>query len=173
MKSLFNDKKGEKTKLSEIVSIKGGKLETQRAKKNGKYPFYICSKEPLRIDFADYNQEAVLVAGTGAVYSFYVNGKFNARQKVHILSKKENIKIEMKLLYYIINNNLDYFRNNQAGGALKNIDQEGVLNFEFSIPENPDKILKIAENLEKDIENSVLKIKKLELLKKGLLNKLL
>lgn len=146
--------RGQRVKLSDLVDIKGGRLESKYAKENGEYPFFVCGAEPLKIDKADYDQEAVLLAGTGEVYAFYYNGKFNARQKVHILTKKKeaSVDISMKLLYYIINNNLDYFRDRQQGATMKNVDQENVMSFEFNLPEDPVKALEKLEQKTKIIE---------------------
>lgn len=155
--------RGQKVKLSDLVDIKGGRLESKYAKEDGQYPFFVCGAEVLKIDKADYDQEAVLLAGTGEVYAFYYNGKFNARQKVHILTKKKDspVEIDMKLLYYIINNNLDYFRARQQGATMKNVDQDNVMGFEFNLPEDPKKSLEqlqhktqIIELIKKDLMNN-------------------
>lgn len=167
--------KGSRIKLSDIVSIRGGRLETKSEVKNGKYPFFICAEDPVRINNADYDQEAVLVAGTGKVYIFYYNGKFNARQKVHILSKRTDVTInyDLKLLYYIMKYNVEYFRGKQAGMGLKNVDQEGVMGFDFIMPENSSLALQLLETNFKKIDILKEKKQKLEQLKKGLLNDLL
>lgn len=48
-----------------LCDIKTGKLDANAASPNGKYPFFTCSRETLKIDNYAYDCECVLVAGNG------------------------------------------------------------------------------------------------------------
>lgn len=87
-------------RLKFLCSIKTGDKDTADRKDNGKYPFYVRSQTPEKIDSYTYDGEAILTAGDGAgvgkVYH-YVNGKFDYHQRVYKFSDFENI--EGKLLF--------------------------------------------------------------------------
>lgn len=63
-----------KCKLSEICSFTTGKLNSNAAVENGKYPFFTCSPETLKINDYAFDQEAILLAGNNAegISSFIV-----------------------------------------------------------------------------------------------------
>ena len=63
-----------KVKLGELTKIRTGKLDANAASENGEYPFFTCSKEPLRISTYSYDCECVLVAGNGDLNAKYYNG---------------------------------------------------------------------------------------------------
>ena len=75
-------------KLGEIVSIKTGKIDANKAVENGKYPFFTCAKEISRINDAPYEGKVVLVAGNGDLNVKYYEGKFNAYQRTYFLTLK-------------------------------------------------------------------------------------
>ena len=54
----------------------------------------------FKIDTYAYDDEAVLVAGNGNLNVKYFYGKFNAYQRTYILTKKENLKVNIKYIYY-------------------------------------------------------------------------
>ena len=53
----------EKVRVSDLTKIRTGKLDANASSEDGKYPFFTCSKEPLRISTYTYDCECVLVAG--------------------------------------------------------------------------------------------------------------
>lgn len=76
-------------RIDELVAISTGGRNTQDKKPDGAYPFFVRSQQIERIDTFTYDKEAVLTAGdgvgTGKIYH-YINGKFDAHQRVYILS---------------------------------------------------------------------------------------
>ena len=72
-------------KLKELVKIRTGKLDANASDENGDYPFFTCSKNPLRINNYSYDCECVLVAGNGDLNVKYYNGKFDAYQRTYII----------------------------------------------------------------------------------------
>ena len=93
-----------KMRLGELIKIQTGKLDANASKKNGKYPFFTCSKEPLYIDDFNYDCECVLVAGNGDLNVKYYMGKFNAYQRTYIIENKFGNKLYMPYLYYFLEN---------------------------------------------------------------------
>ena len=71
----------EKVRVSDLTKIRTGKLDANASSEDGKYPFFTCSKEPLRISTYTYDCECVLVAGNGDLNVKYYNGKFDNNKK--------------------------------------------------------------------------------------------
>ena len=78
-----------KLKLGNYTKIKTGKLDANASVENGKYPFFTCSNNTLRINDYAYDCECVLVAGNGDLNVKYYNGKFNAYQRTYIIESNE------------------------------------------------------------------------------------
>ncbi|MCX7423793.1 MAG: restriction endonuclease subunit S [Planctomycetia bacterium] len=89
--------------LSEIADLRTGKLDSNAAVERGRYPFFTCSPETLRIDHCAFDCEAALLAGNNANGVFpvkYYHGKFNAYQRTYVITSKDRLKLNTKYLYY-------------------------------------------------------------------------
>ena len=109
-----------KMKLKDLINIRTGKLDANASSENGKYPFFTCSKETLKINEYSYDCECVLLAGNGDLNVKYYNGKFDAYQRTYILECKNDI-ISTKYLYYFMKKYLKILRNQSIGGVIKYI----------------------------------------------------
>lgn len=107
-------------KLEELIDIRTGKLDVNASSENGKYPFFTCSKDILKIDTYSYDCECVLLAGNGELNVKYYNGKFDAYQRTYILESNSNI-ISVKYLYYFMQKYIETLRNQAIGGVIKYI----------------------------------------------------
>ena len=86
----------EKFHLCELCSIRTGRLDANAAVENGRYPFFTCSREELRINKYSFNGEAILLAGNGDVgHTKYYSGKLAAYQRTYVLM---DFKINPKLI---------------------------------------------------------------------------
>ena len=84
----MNSTKWHKKTLAEIADFKTGKLNSNQANEKGKYPFFTCSPDALRINEYAFDQDAVLLAGNNANGIFHLNrykGKFNAYQRTYVI----------------------------------------------------------------------------------------
>lgn len=108
-------------KLGDFVKIKTGKLDANAADEGGKYPFFTCSKTPLRINNYSYDCECVLVAGNGDLNVKYYNGKFDAYQRTYVIEGKEDSQISIRYLYYFLDKYVETLRNQSIGGVIKYI----------------------------------------------------
>ena len=76
------------------MKIETGSRNTEHKSDNGKYLFFVRSPQVEHIDSYHYDCEAVLTAGdgvgTGKIFH-YVNGKFDAHQRVYIMSQFKDI----------------------------------------------------------------------------------
>ena len=151
----------EKVNLGEYVRIKTGKLDANASNINGKYPFFTCSNEPLRINDYSYDCECVLVAGNGDLNVKYYNGKFDAYQRTYIIESKDKNILNTKYLYYIIDANMEQLRRNAIGGVIKYIKLGNLTNIKFELAEikiqnyiieELDKVQEIIDLRKKQIE---------------------
>ena len=110
-----------KVKLGDLTKIRTGKLDANASSPNGKYPFFTCSKEPLRINSHSYDCECVLVAGNGDLNVKYYNGKFDAYQRTYIIEDNGNNQLYMPYLYYFMEGYVEELRKLSIGGVIKYI----------------------------------------------------
>lgn len=110
-----------KVKLGDLTKIRTGKLDANASSPNGKYPFFTCSKEPLRINSHSYDCECVLVAGNGDLNVKYYNGKFDAYQRTYIIEDNGNNQLYMPYLYYFMESYVEELRKLSIGGVIKYI----------------------------------------------------
>ena len=150
-----------KVKLGDFVSIKTGKLDANASNTNGRYPFFTCANEPLKIDNYSYDCECVLVAGNGDLNVKYYNGKFDAYQRTYIIESKDTKNLLNKYLYYLINSKIVKLREDSIGGVIKYIKLSNLTEIKFEqikvqeqkeLVENLDKVQEIIDIREKQIE---------------------
>lgn len=110
-----------KVKVGDITKIKTGKLDANASSTDGKYPFFTCSKEPLKIDTYSYDCECVLVAGNGDLNVKYYNGKFDAYQRTYIIEDDSNGLLYMPYLYCFLERYIEVLRKQSIGGVIKYI----------------------------------------------------
>ena len=124
-----------KVKLGELTKIKTGKLDANAASEDGKYPFFTCSKEPLKISTYSYDCECVLVAGNGDLNAKYYNGKFDAYQRTYIIESNGDGRLYLPYLYYFMTRYLQELRKLSIGGVIKYIKLGNLTNAEIQLPD--------------------------------------
>ncbi len=78
--------------LKTFFHIRTGKLDSNAAVEGGRFPFFTCSQDDLRIDSFAFNCEALLLAGNNASADYSVkhyNGKFNAYQRTYVITLQD------------------------------------------------------------------------------------
>ena len=124
-----------KVKLGDLTKIRTGKLDANAASENGKYPFFTCSKEPLRISTYSYDCECVLVAGNGDLNAKYYNGKFDAYQRTYIIESNSDRRLYLPYLYYFMTRYIQDLRRLSIGGVIKYIKLGNLTDVEISLPD--------------------------------------
>ena len=117
--------------IRDLCSIQTGKLDANASVVDGKYPFFTCAKEPSKIDTYAYDCSCVLLAGNGEFNVNIYSGKFNAYQRTYIIEPIDSKKTSLKLLYYIVKNSIEHFKNISNGGVIKFIKLGDVQNIKF------------------------------------------
>ena len=156
-------------KLGQYVNIKTGKLDANASSENGKYPFFTCAVEPLKIDTYSYDCECVLVAGNGDLNVKYYEGKFDAYQRTYIIESKDKETLYVPYMYYFLDEYVETLRNLSIGGVIKYIKLGNLTDADIPITDLPTQ-KQIVSNLDKvtnliDTCNAILE--KLDLLVKS------
>lgn len=121
-------------RLGDYINISTGKLDANASTENGKFPFFTCAKDALKIDKFAYDCECVLVAGNGDLNVKYFNGKFNAYQRTYILEVINKDLIDTKYLYVFIDGYINTLRQQSVGGVIKYIKLGNLTEIEFPLP---------------------------------------
>ena len=89
--------------LGQLCEISTGNNNRDEASNNGKYPFFVRSKDVLAIDNYSYDEKAVIIPGEGAVGDVfhYVNGKYGLHQRAYRIHPYTS-NINCKYLYYYL-----------------------------------------------------------------------
>ncbi len=110
-----------KVKIGDLTKIRTGKLDANASSEDGQYPFFTCSREPLKISTYSYDCECVLVAGNGDLNVKYYNGKFDAYQRTYIIEDNGSGELFMPYLYYFMEGYIEELRKQAIGGVIKYI----------------------------------------------------
>lgn len=169
---LFYDKGYPVLKWNDVFDTTTGKLDSNVSIDSGKYPFFTCSKEVLRIDKYAFEQEALLLAGNNATGKYdvkYYNGKFNAYQRTYVLGLKKDWSY--RLFQYQLQDKLAHLKQQSLGGLTKYLTLKILGELEFIIPpkEEQGQFADFVKQIDKSklaIQNS---LDKLEQLKEALM----
>lgn len=178
----IDKKKWEKSTIGKISDISTGNKDTQNKKDDGKYPFYVRSPNPERIDTYSYDGEAILTAGDGVGVGkviHYVTGKFDFHQRVYKISDFDNHKAWGRFVYFYF---LEHFYNRvkrmSAKNSVDSVRYSMISEMPLSLPSLPEQkaiadVLSAANEeislLQKGLEQEKLKKKSLmQLLLTGL-----
>ena len=72
-------------KLGEVCEIGTGKSNTNEQSDNGKYPFYVRSKDLKRINKFEFDETSIIIPGEGGIGEIfhYVKGKYALHQRAY------------------------------------------------------------------------------------------
>lgn len=143
-----------KVRIGDLTKIRTGKLDANAASMDGQYPFFTCSKEPLRISTYSYDCECVLVAGNGDLNVKYYNGKFDAYQRTYIIENNNIEKLYLPYLYYFLETYIEELRKQAIGGVIKYIKICNLRDAVIELPsiEKQKKIVKILKSSKKCLD---------------------
>lgn len=119
-------------KLTSACNITTGKLDSNAAVENGKYPYFTCAPDPLRIDTYAFEGDVILLAGNNASGNFHCqryNGKFNAYQRTYVITAKEGYDIDF--IFYSLLINLQMLKKKAQGSQTKFLTMEILNGFEL------------------------------------------
>lgn len=158
-----------KVKIGTLTKIRTGKLDANASSKCGAYPFFTCSREPLKIDNYSYDCECVLVAGNGDLNVKYYNGKFDAYQRTYIIEDNGSGELYVPYLYYFLDNYIEELRRQAIGGVIKYIKLANLTEARIELPnkDKQKKIVIILDNVQSLIDKRQQQLSKLDELVKS------
>ena len=111
--------------LTEICTIRTGKLDSNAFEDKGIYPFFTCAPEPLRINHYAFDDDVILLAGNNASGNFHCTrykGKFNAYQRTYVITPNSGYNIDY--IYYSLLLQLEYIKKTIGWFSNKVLDNE-------------------------------------------------
>ncbi len=153
--------------LKDIVSFKTGKLNSNAATTDGKYPFFTCAQEVFKTDTYSFDTECVLLGGNNAsaIYPIkYFSGKFDAYQRTYVIEPLDRNSLNTKFLFYCLGLQLDLLRRISTGVTTKFLTLGMLNNLQISLPLFPvqQRIASILGSYDDLIENNTRRINLLE-----------
>lgn len=145
-----------KTALLETTcNITTGNLDSNQAVSEGKYPFFTCAPDPLKIDSFAFEDSAILIAGNNAKGIFHLNkysGKFNAYQRTYVLTEK--VGYDLDYLFFSLKLELTRLREKSQGSQTKFLTMPLLENIQINDRDLVDqkKIASVLANLDAKIE---------------------
>ena len=124
-----------RVRLGDLTKIKTGKLDANASSSDGRYPFFTCAREPLRIATYSYDCECVLVAGNGDLNVKYYNGKFDAYQRTYIIESNDAYTLDARYLYHFLDGYVETLRELSIGGIIKYIKLGNLTEALIPLPE--------------------------------------
>lgn len=106
-----NDEDFQKRKLGDFFPIVTGKKDANYGSDRGAYTFYTCAKDPIRSPGYSFDSSSILLAGNGNFDLNWHIGKFEAYQRVYVLTPYQ--EDYLGILYFIIKR----YKNDITGGA--------------------------------------------------------
>ena len=144
-----------KVKLTEICNITTGKLDSNAAEDNGRYPYFTCAPEPLAINTYAFDDDVILLAGNNASGNFHCQrykGKFNAYQRTYVITAKDGYDIDY--IYYNLKINLAHLKKIAQGSQTKFLTMQILDGFELEDIDLKEqrRLSKILSTIDKKIE---------------------
>ncbi|GAB5898446.1 restriction endonuclease subunit S [Mycolicibacterium mageritense] len=95
-------------RIGDIAQVGTGSADRKDASPDGKYPFYVRSKEILRSDSYEFDEDAILIPGEGGIGDIFhfVSGRYSLHQRAYRISL-QTPSIDTKYAYYVF---LVYFK---------------------------------------------------------------
>jgi len=143
----------ERKKLGEIVPIITGKKDANFGTKDGEYPFFTCSQEPIKAPSYSFDASAVILAGNGDFNVKLYRGKFEAYQRTYVLSPYSDRYLY--LLYYTISANMTKLAAGSSGSTIKFLTKGMIdsVNVNLPVKEVLDSFNKKVEPIQSSIES--------------------
>ena len=145
-----NNQTIDKVELGIFFPVITGKKDANASSKNGKYPFFTCSKTISKIDDYVFDSSAILLAGNGDFNVKFYRGKFDAYQRTYVLIP--NNPEYLGFLYWAISYSLPKITANYRGSVIKFITKGNIENFKVPFADNKyiPVFMKYLEKIEKN-----------------------
>ena len=121
-----------KISLGDIAPILTGKKDANFGTKDGAYPFFTCSQEPIKSPSYSFDTSAIILAGNGDFNVKLYRGKFEAYQRTYVLSPIE--EKYLYLLYNAVNESMAVLVKGASGSTIKFLTKGMIENIPLFTP---------------------------------------
>ena len=144
-------------KLGILCDIGTGSNNREDANDNGAYPFFVRSKEILRIDKYLFDEEAILIPGEGGVGEIfhYINGKYGLHQRTYRVHPTSNEILGRYIYFYLFEKFKFYIEKKSFKSTATSIRKPMLTEFPIAIPSlsEQERIVSILDTFTSSIEN--------------------
>lgn len=139
--------------VKDLVKIETGSRNTEDKNDDGQYPFFVRSQTVERIVSFHYDCEAVLTAGdgvgTGKVFH-YINGKFDAHQRVYVMSQFKQEVLGKYFYYWFSKNFYAEVAKYTAKSSVDSVRRQMIAGMVISLPsaEEQEKIVGVLSDVD-------------------------
>ncbi|MFL0243570.1 restriction endonuclease subunit S [Mycobacterium sp. SMC-17] len=123
-------------RIGDIAQVGTGSTDRKDAIADGEYPFYVRSKEILRSDTYEFDEDAVLIPGEGGIGDIFhfVSGKYSLHQRAYRISFQTPM-IDTKYAYYVFSVHFKKFILQKAVSAtVTSIRKPMITDFRIPVP---------------------------------------
>ena len=133
--SQLHQERAEFSRIGDIASIGTGKKDRKDATIDGIYPFFVRSKDVLRINTYEYDEEAIVIPGEGRIGEIFhhVSGKYALHQRAYRISFHQKKVVDTRFAYYYFSANFKKFILSRAVSATVTSIRKPMIT-EFRIP---------------------------------------
>lgn len=163
--------------LGDIANIKTGSKNNQDKTNDGKYPFFVRSKNIEKINTYSYDCEAIAIPGEGNIGEIfhYINGKFDAHQRVYVINNFSDICMG-KYIYFQLKSNFGrYAMQNTVKATVDSLRLPTFKEFQITLPSKQEQtaIATILSDMDAEIEALKDRLEKTKEIKQGMMQQLL
>ena len=125
-----------KYKLKDLAEISTGSSDRKDATDDGKYPFYVRSREVFKIDSYEYDETAIIIPGEGGIGEIfhYATGKYALHQRAYRIHVIDNRLLPRFLYYYMIANFKAFILKKAVSATVTSIRRPMIEEFEVPVP---------------------------------------
>jgi type I restriction enzyme S subunit len=123
-------------RVGELGQVGTGSSDRNHEIVNGEYPFYVRSKEILRIDTFEFDEEAIIIPGEGGIGEIfhYVNGRYALHQRAYRIHFTSTVVDTKFAFYYFSAFFKDFISKKAVSATVTSIRKPMILDFEIPIP---------------------------------------
>ena len=121
-----------KVTLGDVAPILTGKKDANFGTEDGMYPFFTCSREPIKAPSYSFDTSAVILAGNGDFNVKLYRGRFEAYQRTYVLSPHDDKYLY--LLYNAVNESMAVLVKGASGSTIKFLTKGMIESIPLFIP---------------------------------------
>lgn len=146
-------------RLGDVCDITTGNCNKEDAVENGRFPFFVRSKEVFRINRYLFDEEAVIIPGEGGIGDIfhYVKGKYGLHQRAYRIHPKVNDIYCKFIYYYLVTNFKQYICQKSVSATVTSIRKPMLEAFCFPKP-----LPKVQQQIVEQLDTFTTLIAKLE-----------